>query len=236
MSRMPSRSTRRRGRRLTPRFVLLGVVVFLLVARDAPARMLVLGRLATEAAMTPSAREPRGSSWSAALGPIEVTDANTRAHARIDLYDRQGDIDDDARVAFERIAAREPEPHRLAARVEQLVFKAAYHFGEARVVIVSAWREHAGKHTAGEAIDFKLVGVPARRLAAYLRGLPRVGVGVYTNPATQFVHVDVREASYHWVDASPPRVHWKERPMGDRSARKRDAAYTPETDLPVERP
>ena len=229
----PSRA--RPKRRPAPRFALLGVVVFLFVAHDAPARTLVAGRLPAETTMAAAARDARLSSWTAALHPIEVTDANTREHARIDLYDREGDIDDDARATFERVAAREPEPHRLAARVEQLVFKAAYHFGATRVVIVSGWREHAGKHTAGEAIDFKLAGVPAGQLAAFLRGLPRVGVGVYTHPATQFVHVDVRDTSYHWVDASPPGVRWKERPIGDRSARKRDASYTPEADLPVER-
>ncbi len=74
--------------------------------------------------------------------------------------------------------------------------------------------------------------MPAAALAAYLRTGARVGVGVYTHPRTQFVHLDVREASYHWTDASPPGVSWRETRLGDRSAPARDAAYRPERDLP----
>jgi hypothetical protein len=149
------------------------------------------------------------------------------------LYDVAGEIDPEARAEFERIASRDPdEPHALSARVEQLVFKAAYHFGAPSMMVVSGWRWRAGRHGAGEAIDFKLKGVNAWKLGAYLRTLPRVGVGIYTNPATQFVHVDVRNPSYHWVDGSPPGVHWRERQLGDRKAEERDAAYAPEMDLP----
>lgn len=111
--------------------------------------------------------------------------------------------------------------------------KAALHYHGARVVAVSGWREHAGRHTAGEALDFKLQGVTAAALAAYLRSLPRVGVGIYTHPRTQYVHLDVREPSYHWLDGSPPGVTWKERQLRDPGQAKRDAAWTPEGDLPL---
>ena len=69
-------------------------------------------------------------------------------------------------------------------------------------------------------------------LAAYLRGLPRVGVGIYTHPRTQFVHLDVRDQSYHWLDASPPGVKWREMQLRDAGASKRDEAWTPARDLP----
>jgi uncharacterized protein YcbK (DUF882 family) len=124
------------------------------------------------------------------------------------------------------------EPRTLAPRLEQLVVKAAYHFANARVQIVSAFRQNAGRHGTGEALDFKLVGVPAARLASYLRGLPRVGVGIYTHPRTQFVHLDVRAESYHWIDASPPGVKWREGRLADSGAKKRDAAWTPDLDQP----
>jgi hypothetical protein len=75
--------------------------------------------------------------------------------------------------------------------------------------------------------------VYAGRLAAYLRGLPRVGVGIYIHPRTQFVHLDVRDQSYHWIDASPPGVKWRERQLHDAHAEKRDAAWTAQSDLPL---
>jgi uncharacterized protein YcbK (DUF882 family) len=217
------------------RWTLVAVVCgLLLVARDAPARALVVPRTTAEAAFEVALRSSRLAAWADALPSVDVSSANTGATARLRLYDPAGDVDDAARTELERVAAgRDGEAHRLAPRVEQLLFKAAYHFGAAPIVVVSAWRSHAGKHTAGEAIDFKLHGVPASKVAAYLRALSRVGVGIYTHPSTQFVHVDVREPSYHWVDASASGTRGRERPMADRTAPKRDAAYTAEMDLPL---
>jgi hypothetical protein len=120
----------------------------------------------------------------------------------------------------------------LAERLEKLVFKAAYRFGGARVDVLSGWRENAGRHSAGEALDFKLRGVAAATLAAYLRSLPRVGVGIYTHPRTQFVHLDVRDESYYWLDASPPGIHGRARQLRDPRAPQRDATWLPDMDLP----
>ncbi len=209
------------------------MLLSLFVARDAPARAIAFAHFGTEIPLQAGLREPRGAAWAATLEPLEVTNPSTGATARISFYDRTGEIDEAARASFERVISRDAEPRALSTRVEQLVFKAAYHFGAERVAIISGWREHAGRHSTGEAIDFRLKGVPAASVASYLRGLPRLGVGLYTNPATQFVHVDVREPSFHWVDASPPGVHWRERPIGDRRADKRDASYVPEADLPL---
>lgn len=152
--------------------------------------------------------------------------------AIIRLYGADGAIDRAARDTFESVADRDGECHPLAPRVEQLVIKAAYHFQSPKVLLVSGWRPNAGRHSTGEAVDFKLKGVRASILAAYLRGLARVGVGIYTNARTQFVHLDVRETSYHWLDASPPGVRWHEAHLGDPGQAKRDAAWTPEMDLP----
>jgi uncharacterized protein YcbK (DUF882 family) len=210
------------------------VLLSLFVARDAPARNLPIPRVPAESPLAAGERDRRQDSWAVVLEPLEISHASTGAAAHIRLYDSVGDVDENARAEFEKIAAREPEPHSLATRVEQLVFKAAYHFGVRRVHLVSGWRERAGKHATGEAIDFRLDGVSATRVAAFLRGLPRVGVGIYTHPGTQFVHVDIREPSYAWIDASPPGVHWRERQIGISHAAERDASYVPESDLPFD--
>jgi uncharacterized protein YcbK (DUF882 family) len=209
------------------------VILSLFVARDAPAHALAVARQGAETALAAGLRPTREASWARGLEPIEVSNVTTKAAARIRLYDSGGEMDDESRIEFERIASRDPQPHPLARRLEQLVVKAAYHFNSRRVLVVSGWRERAGKHGTGEALDFKLQGVPAYEVAAYLRSLPRVGVGLYTHPGTQFVHVDVREPSYHWLDASPPGVHWRERQIGNPHGEARDAGYLPEMDLPI---
>ena len=98
--------------------------------------------------------------------------------------------------------------------------------------VLLGWRTGAARHGTGEAIDFKLDGVRSSELAAYLRMMPRVGVGVYTHPRTQFVHLDVREPSYHWIDASPPGVRWREAMLRDPRASNLDASWTPQMDSP----
>jgi hypothetical protein len=74
--------------------------------------------------------------------------------------------------------------------------------------------------------------VPAAKLASYLRTLPRVGVGIYTHPKTQFVHLDSRQRSFHWIDASPPGRTWRERSLGGRALAANDARYTRASDWP----
>ena len=179
--------------------------------------------------------------WAVSLGAIEVLNRNTNAHGKIRLYDDHGVLDRSEARSFMRIAGSSPaapddasdDDERLDVRVVQLALRAAYHFGGASIAIISATRPGArGKHGTGEALDFSLEGVKASALAAYLRGTPRAGVGIYTHPKTQYVHVDVREHSYHWIDGSPPGVTWREQLLADPQQASRDASWSSALDLP----
>jgi hypothetical protein len=218
------------------RFVVLLVACGAWIARDVPARADTPGRTGADTPLERLPPAPRVASWARDLAPVEVVSGSTRDSAVVRFYGSDGEIDADAREAFERVACSGGPSHAFSVRVEQLVFLAAYHFRGAAIVIVSGWREHAGRHGTGQAVDFKLRGVSAARLAAYLRGVPRAGVGVYTHRRTQFVHIDVRDQSYHWLDASPPGVHWHEAQLRDPHGSRRDAAWTPEMDLPLSAP
>jgi hypothetical protein len=210
----------------------LAAVLPLLVTRDVGAHALARVQLCIETPLVAALRPARVAAWAEKLEAVEVGNAGTHTRVRIRLYASDGEVDEGARETFEAIAARDATAHRLSVRVEQLVFKAAYHFRSPTVIVVSGFRAHASRHGTGEAVDFKLSGVWAGALADYLRGFPRAGVGLYTNPGTQYVHLDVREPSYHWLDASPPGVHWRERGLADPKGKRRDASWTPEFDLP----
>jgi hypothetical protein len=173
--------------------------------------------------------------WASALEPLHVEWGNGPELAcDVKLYADDGSVDPEAVAAFVRAVGGGP----LAPRTVQLVVKAAYHFGAHRIEVVSAYRpatrraQQSGPHATGSAVDFRLPGVASRQLASFLRKEPRAGVGVYTNPGTQYVHVDVRTQSFHWLDASPPGKTWRERSLGDPTREDRDAAYTPDADLP----
>jgi len=179
--------------------------------------------------------------WATELPAIDVKNLKTSVRAKVRLYAEDGTIDRSALRVFMQVASSEDASEHaddevvepLDPRLVQLAIRAAYKFGDKPIVIVSATRKRAhGKHRTGEALDFKLEGVRAATLASYLRTFPLAGVGIYTHPKTQYVHLDVRERSFHWLDASPPGVSWRERRLPDRTQEKRDASYESLMDLP----
>ncbi len=174
--------------------------------------------------------------WAAELPEVTVQCGNTNAEASVKLYRPDGVLDETALDAFMQTVAENGDVRTLNERTVRLAFKAAYHFKSLRIVVVSSWRRGHGPHSTGDALDFRLQGVGASRLAAYLRTLPRAGVGIYTHPQTQYVHLDDRETSFHWLDASPPGKTWREAALADKGRDARDAAYAPENDLPTDPP
>ena len=92
--------------------------------------------------------------------------------------------------------------HAVSTRLLDLVYQTMRHFEATEVEIVSGFRDgrSTSRHSHGRAIDFTIPGVTMTALAEYVRSLGFVGVGIY--PRTGFVHLDVRAASYFWVDSS----------------------------------
>jgi uncharacterized protein YcbK (DUF882 family) len=175
------------------------------------------------------------------LSPVRFRNANNQQTLTIELYDAQGHVSEGAAQRLDTLLCDTRDPKAWATltldrRTLQLAVRAALHFHAPEVEVVSAYRKpgrrREGLHASGKAIDFKLPGVPPRALAAYLRTLPRVGVGIYTHPKTSYVHLDDREHSFHWLDASPPGRTWREMSIGDASLAKRDASYTRADDWP----
>jgi len=175
------------------------------------------------------------------LPPVRFSNENTRQSASIELYDASGRVNEAAAARLDALLCDTRDPKAWATltldrRTLQLAVRAALHFHCAEVQVVSAYRKpgrrREGLHASGKAIDFKLPGVAPRVLAAYLRTLARVGVGIYTHPKTSYVHLDDREHSFHWLDASPPGRSWRELSLGNASLAKRDAAYTRADDWP----
>jgi len=175
--------------------------------------------------------KPTGSAPT--LPPIVVRDLRVPEAEEFRLYDGSRELDAHELARFRSLLGEGTEVP-IHTRTIQLLAKASYHFDRARVVVVSSFRKgrRHGPHGTGAAIDFQLIGVSASKLASYLRKQPKVGVGLYTHPKTQFVHLDAREASYHWLDASPPGARWREREMKDANREAKDAAYEPSMDLP----
>jgi uncharacterized protein YcbK (DUF882 family) len=176
-----------------------------------------------------------------ARGPLRIVNINTDRALDTRLYDLWGNVDEAAASELDALLcdARNRDNIQttvLDRRTLQLMYRAAYHFRAKKVIVISAYRKPGlkgeGQHAQGKAVDFKLTNTSAAALAAYLRTFARVGVGVYTHPDTQYVHLDVRDRSFHWIDASPPGRTWRERAIGGAGMAKRDSTYSPTNDWP----
>lgn len=177
----------------------------------------------------------------AALPPIRIESPNAQASLTLKLYDAFGYLDESNARRLDALLADTSDPdhpvvHSIARRTLQLLYRAAYHFDNADVIVISGHRAPRRRpespHASGRAIDFKLEGVKAAKVASYLRKLSRVGVGIYTHPRTQYVHLDVRDQSFHWIDASPPGRRWREQSLRTPRLSARDAAYRRVDDFP----
>jgi hypothetical protein len=111
---------------------------------------------------------------------------------------------DQARAARAFCSPDAKHTHAIAPRLLDLVYRTMRYFEAPLVHVVSGYRrDRAGsRHTQGRAIDMVIPGVTNEELAAYARTFGFVGVGIY--PKSGFVHLDVREHSYFWVDNSMP--------------------------------
>jgi uncharacterized protein YcbK (DUF882 family) len=219
-----------------------GLALFL---RPSPApaatRAAVAPRRALPAPMAPTPSAERRDSRFTALPALRIENQTSRQALELKLYDADGRVDEAAATRLDALLcdARDPKHHqasRIDRRTLQLIFKAAYHFARYDVEVISAYRKpgrrREGPHGTGAAVDFRLRDVTANVLASYLRDQPRTGVGIYTHPKTQYVHLDVREHSFHWLDASPPRRRWREKSIGAAGLELRDRGYRPALDWP----
>jgi uncharacterized protein YcbK (DUF882 family) len=110
---------------------------------------------------------------------------------------------------------REPgseNAHPVHPRLLALLLDIQEHFHAGEIRLLSGYRspwEGNSNHGKGRAADIVVPGASDDAVASYARGLGFVGVGIY--PTSRFVHVDVRDASYFWVDASAPGRPHRER-------------------------
>lgn len=142
------------------------------------------------------------------------------------LGDRGGfrpeDLDRAAHVLRDHRTGNE---HPIDPRVLDLVYRLQVQFKAPEVRIISGYRTpRAGSrsnHGKGRAVDLVVPGASDEEVAKFAREQGFTGVGVY--PVSGFVHVDVRERSFFWIDTSGPRQRSRVRGILADLAQKSDA-------------
>ena len=96
--------------------------------------------------------------------------------------------------------------HPVDPRLLDMVYRLEAHFHAPEIRIISGYRTPRGSatsnHGKGRAMDLVVPGASDDDVAKFAREEGFAGVGVY--PVSGFVHVDIRERSYFWVDTSGP--------------------------------
>jgi uncharacterized protein YcbK (DUF882 family) len=131
------------------------------------------------------------------------------------------DLDRAAYVLREPSSGNE---YPVEPRALDVVYRIQAHFQAQEIRVISGYRTPHGavsNHGRGRAIDLVVPGVSDQDVAKFARELGFVGVGIY--PSGGFVHVDVRDRSYFWVDASGPGRRNRERGILGDLASKSDA-------------
>ncbi len=190
-----------------------------------PRRAPVYGAMVRAWHAPPEAATPDGSGLRLVLQALNTTDRIELVAAGPRGGFAASDLDQAARMIRDLgSGAMHPvEPLLLDA-----LFRVQAHFAAPEVRVLSGYRlprrGGASNHGRGRAIDFVLPGVPDADVAAFARTLGFVGVGIY--PASGFVHLDVRDRSYFWTDASGPGRRNRERGILGDLARTMDAEAT----------
>lgn len=137
---------------------------------------------------------------------LRMVSINGRGSAEVTPQRAEGGFDEAACAQVAQVAsdARTNRVHPIDRRLIEMVYEIARHFHAGQVTVVSGYRAESrhSNHSLGRAIDIIVPGVRDGAVAEFARTLGFAGVGVY--PSSGFVHVDVREASFFWVDSSAP--------------------------------
>jgi uncharacterized protein YcbK (DUF882 family) len=134
----------------------------------------------------------------------------SRETERIRVVDARGRVKPTTQQLMREFLRPRESPKRKMpnARLLALIAQVSDHYGGRTLHVVSGFRLAGGltrttsRHVAGEAMDFRIPGVPLTDLRDYCQHFENVGVGYY--PRSQFVHLDVRVQAARWTDWSLP--------------------------------
>jgi uncharacterized protein YcbK (DUF882 family) len=157
----------------------------------------------------------------------------------------RGNINPAALKSFSRLMRQGEATHPPDPRLVALIGIVSAHFDGKPIEVVSGFRAYTptqytahSNHNLGKALDFRVRGVSNESLRDFCLTLRNTGCGYYPN--SSFVHLDVRDTKFSWVDLShpgePPRYEkpgtaadegMSDVPTGDAPAETPPAASAP---------
>lgn len=143
-------------------------------------------------------------------GYISLSNINTRERYKLVRMVSDGKLTADGREKLTRLLrdTRHKKQKKVPDRLLWEIYNAAQHF-DRPVVIVSGYRSKdrkTSRHSHGHAADFRLEGIDPKAVWEHCQSRKKLGCGYY--PKSGFVHFDVRDKDYTWIDnGGGPREH-----------------------------
>jgi uncharacterized protein YcbK (DUF882 family) len=154
----------------------------------------------------------RTSPWPKPSGDIWLYSPNWREEIRLNIFDKEGNIDDAALAKLDHAFRCRRTGETRAADPRLAVVLSMIHdkFEGKRIELVSAFRfqrNEGSRHYHASAMDVRVKGVSGRQLRNFAHELDAGGMGIGFYPRSGFVHIDFRapgDPSYRWTDYSSP--------------------------------
>lgn len=156
-----------------------------------------------------SAAELRNDPLPRPSGRIELYAVNFDERLQVELYNPDGSLDPEALDQLNHLfrCRRTDTEKAVDPQLFEMLSRVYDHF-QRPIELVSGFRNQkrtSSFHFHGSASDIRVTGVSDKVLHRYVSSLDTGGLGLGIYPRAGFIHVDIRpEASYRWVDYSPP--------------------------------
>lgn len=179
------------------------------------------------------------TTWQAGMRDIVFHAVNTGETVVVRPFRPDGSLDPQAVQAVRHLLRdqRADQDHEVAPRLLAVLYRLVSALDAPQINVVSGYRVQHGRghslHGEGQAIDIIVPGVEPERVAEVARAFGHCGVGTY--PTSGFVHVDVRDRSYFWIDRSGPGQHGRVVQVRADESRAADARFDAANDRIVPR-
>ena len=179
------------------------------------------------------------ATWREGVRDVVFHAVNTGETGTVRPFRADGSADPEALQTLRGVLRdhRADEDHPIDLRLVSVLYRLAVELQAPQINVVSGFRHQRARghslHGEGQAIDLIVPGVESDRVAEVARGFGRMGVGLY--PTSGFVHIDVRDRSYFWIDRSGPGPRGRVIQVRADESRAADAAYRAEADRIVPR-
>ncbi len=159
------------------------------------------------AGMTVAPAQLRNDPTPRPSGDLHLIGVNFNEEVKVNIYNPDGSYNKSALHELDQIlrCRRTNTAKPIEPKLYETLSTIQDHFGGRRIFIISGFRNQrktTSFHFHATAADIRVEDVSPLQVKKFTETLDTGGMGIGYYPNSQFVHVDVRPASFRWIDYS----------------------------------